>query len=264
MGARDDDHNSVLRAFLEGCRPVRGPALAFLTARGVDPGVVADLRVRLCGPELGDLYVDLAERFGEQSVEAAGIVGWRSGRRYLAFLPYLQAGLDILVFPYRQDGLLRHLRAHPPMDRPDLRGRGLPRSLGTREAAPFLFNVDALAGSDRAVVCRGEIDALTAESHGYRAVGVPEDGPFLDDWIRPLADKDEVFLLVDDREVLDPRLGEVARALAERGGPAARVVEVPAGRSLKTFLERARRARWRWNLFQEVARKRQGHRRRRD
>lgn len=256
MGVGGDDHNSALQAFLDACRPVTGAALAYLAGRGVDADVAAAMNVRLCGEELGDIYVRLSGRLGEESLEAAGIVGWCRGRRRLAFLPYLRTGAEMLVFPYRRDGVLVHLQARPALDRSILRAHGLPGALGTGDAAPTLFNVDALADSDRVAVCRGEIDALTAESYGYRAVGLPATVPFQPDWVRPLTDKQEVFLLMDDRELREPRLIRVKELLDQLGGPTARIVELPPDQSLARFLDKARQARWRWNLFREVARTR--------
>ena len=114
-----------------------------------------------------------------------------------------------LSIPHYQGGELRNIkfRSLPPA------GKTFRR---IQDAESVLFNADALVGAREAIVCEGELDAITLSCGGHDVVvsGTTGAAAFDPTWIDALAHLDKVYLCYDG----DESGQKGARALGKRLG----------------------------------------------
>jgi DNA primase len=228
-------HGDAYAAFLDGCRPVEGSALAYLTGRGIDADVVAHLGLRFCGREYAELMTRLEAGFGRDALQAAGLLATGKRGPYPTFWSYYSKQIGFLVLPYIQDRHPVYLKARPPLDKATAEAKDVPRFLNTGRAVPCLYNVDILGDADRVLICEGETDTLTALSHGYAAVGIPGWSHFKPAWVELFCGK-TVFLVLDADRAGDQGVRDIARTFDRAGLPLPRRVTLPAGSDLNEFL----------------------------
>jgi hypothetical protein len=197
---------AIYEAFLTACRPVEGRALEWLTkGKGVKEEVVIALGLRFCGREYLDVMNALTERFGEDALQAAGLLKRnQKGRLVPSFWHYYAKKAGFLVIPYLLDGRPVYLKARPPVSKAEAERLELVRFLNTAARVPCLYNIDALKGHpEKVLICEGESDTWTALSYGFAAVGSPGAKGFKVAWVedfRGLRDVDgrsTVYLVMD-------------------------------------------------------------------
>jgi hypothetical protein len=178
---------AVYDAFLTACRPVEGPALAWLKAKVPDmtDALVEGLRLRFCGREYLDIIGKLKADFGDAALLTAGLLKrLKTGRAVPSFWHYYAKRAGFLVIPYLLDGRPVYLKARPPASKEVAERKGLVRFLNTAATVPCLYNVDALtAQPDKVAVCEGESDTWSALAGGWAAVGSPGARAFKPDWV---------------------------------------------------------------------------------
>jgi DNA primase len=239
---------AIYEAFLSACRPVEGPALAWLTkVRGITPDVVIALGIRFCGKEYADIMDALTDRFGEEALQAAGLLkkSRPTPRRLVpSFWYYFVRKTGFLVIPYMKDGRPVYLKVRPPMGKVESERRDLIRFLNTAAAVPCLYNVDALKGRpEKVLICEGESDTWTALSYGFSAVGSPGARSFKASWVESfwgLHDADgrsTVYLVLD----ADKAGGEgelvIAGLFQKAGLPIPLKLILPPGMDLTDFMK---------------------------
>lgn len=235
-------------AFLDGCRPVEGVALDWLTGKkGVSPEVVVASRLRYCGREYPELVEDLKTRFGESALLAAGLLkkSSKSDRLVPAFWHYFASKVGFLVFPYVLDGRPVCLKVRPPVSKAEAERLKLVRFLNTAGSIPCLYNVDALKTSpDRVLICEGETDTLAALSAGWAAVGTPGAKKFSPGWadlFRPFQDdtgRSTVFLGLDGDAAGAEGSRTIARLFSTAGLPLPLRLPVPEGMDLSDYIRK--------------------------
>jgi len=233
----------IFDAFLAGCRPVDGLALAYLTGRGIDPAVIDGIGLRFCGREYADLTKDLEDRFSRDALLSAGLL--TNGRKgpYPTFWPIVAKKVGFLVIPYRQNGRPVYLKARPPIDKTTAEAKGVVRFLNSGRAVPCLFNVDAIADADQVLICEGETDTMTALSHGYAAAGIPGWSAFKAEWVGLFGGK-SVFLVLDADAAGNQGVRDIALKFDRAGQPLPRQVILPAGQDLNDFFRDGSKEGW--------------------
>ena len=190
---------AVYDAFLTACRPVEGPALAWLKAKVPDltDALVEGLRLRFCGREYLAVMDGLKKTFGDAALVKAGLLKRsKTGRLVPSFWHYFTRKAGFLVIPYMVEGRPVYLKVRPPVSKEDAERLKLIRFLNTAAAVPVLYNADALVAqppADKVLICEGESDTWSALSYGFAAVGVPGAKGFKESWVeafRPFADPD--------------------------------------------------------------------------
>ena len=236
----------VYEAFLEGCRPVDGSALQWLTEdKGIAPEVVESCRLRFCGREYADLMEGLKTRFPEADLAGAGLLKkGKSGRLVPSFWHYFAKEAGFLVIPYLSGGRPVYLKARPPCGKEQAERLGLVRFLNTAAAVPCLYNMDALEGRpDRVLVCEGESDTWTALSHGFAAVGSPGARNFKPAWaelfrgFRDDLGRSTVYLVPDADAAGAAGSRIIADLFLTAGLPAPRELRIPSGKDLSEYMK---------------------------
>jgi DNA primase len=233
------DRVAVLRAFLDGCRPVEGKALAYLTNRGIDAAVVHRLGVKFCGREYADLMGQLEQRVGTTALADAGLLtaSMRGTGWYPTFRPFTAKQIGFLVLPYQLHGEPVYLKARPPLSKAATEAKGVARFLNTGGTVPCLYNADVLDRPiPRVLICEGETDTLTALTHGYDAVGIPGWSAFKAAWLEGFRGK-AVYLVLDADAAGDRGVRDIARTFERGGLPLPKHVVLPPGTDLNEFMK---------------------------
>lgn len=153
------------------------------------------LEQHLCGWEAGREHV-------AGYLAARGIGPACSERMRLGYVSDPLSGfepfVDRLVIPYLSaKGYPLTFRFRCITDH-DCRENGHPKYLGLSGAEARLFNVRAVHEADRTIcLTEGEIDALTLEQCGYRAVGVPGANSWRSHHPRVFSGFEKVFVFGD-------------------------------------------------------------------
>ena len=243
---------AVLDAFLSACRPVEGPALAWLKAKVPDltDAQVEGLRLRFCGREYLAVMDGLKKTFGEDALVAAGLLKrWKDGRLVPSFWHYFTRKVGFLVIPYLVEGRPVYLKVRPPVSKEDAERLRLVRFLNTAAAVPCLYDVDALTADpipDKVLICEGESDTWTALSYGFAAVGSPGARSFKAAWVeafRPFVDADgrsRVILALDVDKAGTDGSRIIAGLFRKAGLPVPLKLAIPAGKDLSEYMAEGR------------------------
>ena len=215
-------------AFLvAACRTIQGtPADEYLASRGIEAGTAERAGVRFC-PDLSVLWT-LADR---ETIKASGLA---------ALYVFQKAGLPVLVFPYLRAGRPVFIKTRCLLSKEEAEFLDVPRFLNTGGRVPCLWNHDAIAPSDRVLICEGEIDALTAIQAGETGVGLPGWSHWKDEWIKDFAGKD-VVLVLDADEAGRKGTRDIASRFIRAGHPAPRQLILDQGKDLNDFYQLAKR-----------------------
>jgi len=241
---------AIYEAFLTACRPVEGRALEWLTkGKGVKEEVVIALGLRFCGREYLDVMNALTERFGEDALQAAGLLKRnQKGRLVPSFWYYYAKKAGFLVIPYLLDGRPVYLKARPPVSKEDAERLGLVRFLNTAAAVPCLYNVDILnAQPGRVLICEGESDTWTALSYGFAAVGSPGSKGFKEAWVesfRGLQDaggRSRVYLVMDADKAGEEGEVVIAGLFKTAGLPVPLKLILPPGMDLTDYMKEGKK-----------------------
>jgi 5S rRNA maturation endonuclease (ribonuclease M5) len=240
---------AVYDAFLTACRPVEGPALAWLKAKVPDltDALVEGLRLRFCGREYLAVMDGLKKTFGDAALVKAGLLKRsKTGRLVPSFWHYFTRKAGFLVIPYLVEGRPVYLKVRPPVSKEDAERLKLIRFLNTAAAVPVLYNADALVAqppADKVLICEGESDTWAALSAGFAAVGSPGARSFKEAWVesfRAFVDVDgrsRVILALD----VDKAGTEGARIIAglfrKAGLPVPLKLAIPAGKDLSEYMK---------------------------
>jgi hypothetical protein len=130
--------SEVLGAFLDGCQPVTGRALQYLTGRKIAAAVVDAFGTRFCDREYPELHSRLVEAFGAEAVADAGLVSQPKPPRKPApiFWHYYAKGIGFLLFPFYMAGRVVQLCARPPIDKAEAERLKVIRMMFTRASIP--------------------------------------------------------------------------------------------------------------------------------
>jgi len=237
---------SVLSAFLSACRPVEGPALAWLKKKvpNMTAALVEGLGLRFCGREYLPAIDDLKTRFGEDALVAAGLLKKsKTGRLVPSFWTYFAGKVGFLVIPYILAGRPVYLKVRPLVSKEDADRLRLVRFLNTAAAVPCLYNADALVGRpDKVLVCEGESDTWTALSAGYAAVGAPGARNFKTAWTVGFRDlvaadgRSRVILALDADKAGKVGARIIADLFRKAGLPIPLSLAIPKGKDLTEYL----------------------------
>lgn len=240
---------AVMVAFLSACRPVEGPALAWMKKKvpNLTDALVEGLGLRFCGREYLTVMEMLKESFGEDALVAAGLLKKsKTGRLVPSFWTYFAQKIGFLVIPYILDGRPVYLKIRPPVSKEDAERLRLVRFLNTSAEVPCLYNADALktAGSGKVLVCEGESDTWSALAAGFAAVGTPGARNFKEVWtedFRPFVDPDgrsKVYLSLDADKAGKEGARIIANLFRKAGLPVPLSLAIPAGKDLSEYLQR--------------------------
>lgn len=209
------------------CRSIqKTPADEYLAGRGIDARTADRAGVRFC-PDLAVLWT-LADR---ETIKASGLA---------ALYVFQKAGLPVLVFPYLRAGRPVFIKTRCLLSKTEAEFLDVPRFLNTGGRVPCLWNHDAIAPSDRVLICEGEMDALTAIQAGETGVGLPGWSHWKDEWIKDFAGKD-VVLVLDADEAGRKGTTDIARRFIRAGYPAPRQLILDQGKDLNDFYQLAKR-----------------------
>ena len=241
---------AIYEAFLTACRPVEGRALEWLTkGKGVKEEVVIALGLRFCGREYLDVMNALTERFGEDALQAAGLLKRnQKGRLVPSFWHYYAKKAGFLVIPYLLDGRPVYLKARPPVSKAEAERLELVRFLNTAARVPCLYNADALKGHpEKVLICEGESDTWTALSYGFAAVGSPGAKGFKEAWVesfRGLQDaggRSRVFLVMDADKAGEEGELVIAGLFRAAGLPVPLKLVLPPGMDLTDYMKEGKK-----------------------
>ena len=237
---------AVMVAFLSACRPVEGPALAWMKKKvpNLTDALVEELGLRFCGREYLTVMEMLKESFGEDALVAAGLLKKsKTGRLVPSFWTYFAGKVGFLVIPYIQDGRPVYLKVRPLVSKEDADRLRLVRFLNTAAAVPCLYNADALVGRpDKVLVCEGESDTWTALSAGYAAVGSPGARNFKAAWTEGFRDlvaadgRSRVILALDADKAGKEGGRIIAELFRKAGLPIPLSLAIPKGKDLTEYL----------------------------
>ena len=237
---------AIYEAFLTACRPVEGRALEWLTkGKGVKEEVVIALGLRFCGREYLDVMNALTERFGEDALQAAGLLKRnQKGRLVPSFWHYYAKKAGFLVIPYLLDGRPVYLKARPPVSKAEAERLELVRFLNTAARVPCLYNADALKGHpEKVLICEGESDTWTALSYGFAAVGSPGASGFKSSWVESFwgiideAGRSRVYLVMDADKAGEEGEVVIAGLFKTAGLPVPLKLILPPGMDLTDFMK---------------------------
>lgn len=240
---------SVLDAFLTACRPVEGPALAWLKAKVPDltDALVEGLRLRFCGREYLAVMDGLKKTFGDAALVKAGLLKRsKTGRLVPSFWHYFTRKAGFLVIPYLVEGRPVYLKVRPPVSKEDAERLKLIRFLNTAAAVPVLYNADALVAqppADKVLICEGESDTWAALSAGFAAVGSPGARSFKEAWVesfRAFVDVDgrsRVILALDVDKAGTDGSRIIAGLFRKAGLPVPLKLAIPAGKDLSEYMK---------------------------
>ena len=241
---------AIYEAFLSACRPVEGRALDFLIRdKGVKEEVILSLGLRFCGREYKEIMDTLTERFGEDALQAAGLLKRnQKGRLVPSFWHYYAKKAGFLVIPYLLDGRPVYLKARPPVSKEDAERLGLVRFLNTAAAVPCLYNADALKGQpERVLICEGESDTWTALSYGFAAVGSPGASGFKSSWVESFwgiideAGRSRVYLVMDADKAGEEGEVVIAGLFKTAGLPVPLKLILPPGMDLTDYMKEGKK-----------------------
>ena len=236
---------AIYEAFLSACRPVEGRALDFLIRdKGVKEEVVIALGLRFCGREYLDVMNALTERFGEDALQAAGLLKRnQKGRLVPSFWHYYAKKAGFLVIPYLLDGRPVYLKARPPVSKAEAERLELVRFLNTAARVPCLYNADALKGHpEKVLICEGESDTWTALSYGFAAVGSPGASGFKSSWVESFwgiideAGRSRVYLVMDADKAGEEGEVVIAGLFKTAGLPVPLKLILPPGMDLTDYM----------------------------
>jgi len=237
---------AIYEAFLTACRPVEGRALEWLTkGKGVKEEVVIALGLRFCGREYLDVMNALTERFGEDALQAAGLLKRnQKGRLVPSFWHYYAKKAGFLVIPYLLDGRPVYLKARPPVSKAEAERLELVRFLNTAARVPCLYNADALKGHpEKVLICEGESDTWTALSYGFAAVGSPGASGFKSSWVESFwgiideAGRSRVYLVMDADKAGEEGEVVIAGLFKTAGLPVPLKLILPPGMDLTDYMK---------------------------
>jgi 5S rRNA maturation endonuclease (ribonuclease M5) len=237
---------AIYEAFLTACRPVEGRALDFLIRdKGVKEEVILSLGLRFCGREYLDVMNALTERFGEDALQAAGLLKRnQKGRLVPSFWHYYAKKAGFLVIPYLLDGRPVYLKARPPVSKAEAERLELVRFLNTAARVPCLYNADALKGHpEKVLICEGESDTWTALSYGFAAVGSPGASGFKSSWVESFwgiideAGRSRVYLVMDADKAGEEGEVVIAGLFKTAGLPVPLKLILPPGMDLTDYMK---------------------------
>ncbi|MDD2302354.1 MAG: hypothetical protein PHG30_07330 [Eubacteriales bacterium] len=241
---------AIYEAFLTACRPVEGRALEWLTkGKGVKEEVVIALGLRFCGREYLDVMNALTERFGEDALQAAGLLKRnQKGRLVPSFWHYYAKKAGFLVIPYLLDGRPVYLKARPPVSKAEAERLELVRFLNTAARVPCLYNADALKGHpEKVLICEGESDTWTALSYGFAAVGSPGASGFKSSWVESFwgiideAGRSRVYLVMDADKAGEEGELVIAGLFKTAGLPVPLKLILPPGMDLTDYMKEGKK-----------------------
>jgi len=237
---------AIYEAFLTACRPVEGRALDFLIRdKGVKEEVILSLGLRFCGREYKEIMDTLTERFGEDALQAAGLLKRnQKGRLVPSFWHYYAKKAGFLVIPYLLDGRPVYLKARPPVSKAEAERLELVRFLNTAARVPCLYNADALKGHpEKVLICEGESDTWTALSYGFAAVGSPGASGFKSSWVESFwgiideAGRSRVYLVMDADKAGEEGEVVIAGLFKTAGLPVPLKLILPPGMDLTDYMK---------------------------
>ena len=237
---------AIYEAFLTACRPVEGRPLEWLTKdKGIAPDVVIALGLRFCGREYQDIMKALTDRFGEDALQAAGLLKRnQKGRLVPSFWHYYAKKAGFLVIPYLLDGRPVYLKARPPVSKAEAERLELVRFLNTAARVPCLYNADALKGHpEKVLICEGESDTWTALSYGFAAVGSPVASGFKSSWVESFwgiideAGRSRVYLVMDADKAGEEGEVVIAGLFKTAGLPVPLKLILPPGMDLTDYMK---------------------------
>ena len=237
---------AIYEAFLTACRPVEGRPLEWLTKdKGIAPDVVIALGLRFCGREYQDIMKALTDRFGEDALQAAGLLKRnQKGRLVPSFWHYYAKKAGFLVIPYLLDGRPVYLKARPPVSKAEAERLELVRFLNTAARVPCLYNADALKGHpEKVLICEGESDTWTALSYGFAAVGSPGASGFKSSWVESFwgiideAGRSRVYLVMDADKAGEEGEVVIAGLFKTAGLPVPLKLILPPGMDLTDYMK---------------------------
>ena len=237
---------AIYEAFLTACRPVEGRALDFLIRdKGVKEEVVLSLGLRFCGREYKEIMDTLTERFGEDALQAAGLLKRnQKGRLVPSFWHYYAKKAGFLVIPYMLNGRPVYLKARPPVSKAEAERLELVRFLNTAARVPCLYNADALKGHpEKVLICEGESDTWTALSYGFAAVGSPGASGFKSSWVESFwgiideAGRSRVYLVMDADKAGEEGEVVIAGLFKTAGLPVPLKLILPPGMDLTDYMK---------------------------
>lgn len=156
----------------------------YLNDRAVNPESIVKFRIGYMDHEW---VTAMRERFDLRSLREAGLVQ-EFGNDFWSY--------EAILIPYLEGGRVVQLRAK------HVGGN----TIGLREVATRLFNVDSIHEAHTVFVCEGEMDAMLLDQHGYPTVGVPGAGSFKDLWLRYFDGARRVFI-IPDHDPVNPVTG---------------------------------------------------------
>lgn len=241
---------AIYEAFLSACRPVEGRPLEWLTKdKGIAPDVVIALGLRFCGREYLDVMNALTERFGEDALQAAGLLKRnQKGRLVPSFWHYYAKKAGFLVIPYMLNGRPVYLKARPPISKAEAERLELVRFLNTAARVPCLYNIDALKGHpEKVLICEGESDTWTALSYGFAAVGSPGASGFKSSWVESFwgiideAGRSRVYLVMDADKAGEEGELVIAGMFRAAGLPVPLKLVLPPGMDLTDYMKEGKK-----------------------
>lgn len=158
----------------------------------------------------------LGEGFSLDEVKEAGLVG-KSGRDFMR---------GRIVIPYFEYGAVVSMRGR------NFAGRaGTTKYLGLAGVKSKLYGTDSILGENQIIICAGELDQLMLAQNGYKAIGVPGERIWKDEWNEVIEDVKRIHIIFDGDKA--GRAG--AEKLSGTLGPRSRVVDLPDKKDIGDF-----------------------------
>ena len=217
----------LYEAFIDGCRPLPDPVIAWMKAKAITSAVVETSGLRFCGRELPDLLGKLRNKFPAEQVAASGLE---------SLMHYHARRAGFVVFPYRYHGRPVALKCRPPLPKAEAERRGLSRFMQCGSLS-VPFGVDLLEGhpGETVVLCEGETDTLAALSAGAVAIGIPGARAFKRSWVELLRGRC-VRLAFDPDEGGQEGTATIADLLEQDEQPRPERLPLPGGMDMSDYL----------------------------
>lgn len=194
--------------------------IKYLRLKGISKEMIKQFQLGLARD--GELFEHLVEKdFSEEECIGSGVATVRNGKVVDFFN-------NAVVFPITVMGKVVSLTARM------LSKDALSKFMHLRGEISYLYNQDALYGTDEVIICEGPVDTITAVQYGYTAVGVLGAQSFKESYLPKFDGVDKVYACLDNDE--GGRLGMKRLDEIFRGN--IKIIKLPEGMDLNDYFNR--------------------------
>ena len=189
----------------------------YLKVKGIDSRTVGQFQLGLASK--GGLREHLIGKgFSEEECVESGVITVRNGKTCDFFE-------HSLIFPIIVRGKVVSLTGRM------LSPQALSKFMHLKGEISFLFNEDALIGSEEVIICEGPVDTITAAQYGYTAVGILGAQAFKENYFSKFKSVSRIYSCLDNDDA--GWLG--TKRLSEAFHGDIKIINLPKGMDLNDY-----------------------------